>query len=889
MAPSADTPVASNSSKMDFTTFSNVIDGKLKSTSTTTHAINPATKQPNWEVPLSTSAEVDDAVAAARLAFKSWSKTTVAERKAALKNWAAEITKYTADFANLLVIEQGKPYQQGAMFEIDVTLKKITWTAILDLPEEVVEDGEGRQTIIRYTPLGVAVGIVAWNFPLFLAISKISPAVLTGNTVIIKPSPFTPYTAIKAVELAQKFFPPGVIQVLTGDETLGPMLTNHPGVNKITFTGSTATGKKIMESASKTLKRVTLELGGNDPAIICKSVDIATVAPTIATLAFVNSGQVCLALKRIYIHSSIYSAFKDAMVAHTKTFKVGEGFEEGVFLGPVQNKMQYDIVQGLFDDVEKHGMNVAVGGKTPDSKGYFINPTIIDNPDESSRIVVEEPFGPILPIMQWTDEEEVIDRANNTKMGLGASVWSKDLDEAARIAKQLEAGSVWVNSHLEMGPANTFAGHKESGMGAENGVEGLKAFCNIQMLNSTKMSSSPAKPPLSTLLSLHDIEVAAKQTFSEKTWAFYSGAANDNITRDNNRSIWDQIMFRPRLLRNVATVSTRARILGDEFEVPVFSSPAALAGLSHPEGEKEMLLMLKARCHQTHLSQFSEIASAAPKDYPLFFQLYISKDRSKTEEMIRQITAAGAKAIFLTIDLPVVGKREADERIKNESNLKSGMSGTSSGSDAKGSGLARSVGSYIDPSFCWDDIPWLVSLTDIPIILKGVQTGADARKAMEAGCKGIFVSNHGGRALDGASPTVLTLLELHVQCPEVFEHMEIFVDGGLRRGGDILKALCLGATAVGLGRPFMYAVGYGKEGVEHAVNSEPPSFCDFVDAARLLTLVVLKDELETAMQQCGLTNLDQASPEFLNTAAIDHLVRKENEHPYVRKVSRPKL
>jgi len=295
-------------------------------------------------------------------------------------------------------------------------------------------------------------------------------------------SPFTPYCGIKLVELAQKFFPPGVVQVLSGDDNLGPWLTAHADIDKISFTGSTATGKKVMESASKTLKRVTLELGGKDPAIVCKSVNIAEVAPKIATLAFLNSGQICIALKRIYIHESIYDEFRDAIVAYTKTLKVGDGTEEGVFLGPIQNAMQYERVQGFFDDVEKQGQKVAVGGKVPDSAGYFINPTIIDNPAEDSRIVVEEPFGPILPIMKWSDEEEVIQRANNTKMGLGASVWSSDLDEAARIARRIDAGSVWVNAHLEVDPKFAFGGHKESGLGSEWGVAGMKAFCNIQTL-----------------------------------------------------------------------------------------------------------------------------------------------------------------------------------------------------------------------------------------------------------------------------------------------------------------------------------------------------------------------------------------------------------------------
>lgn len=302
--------------------------------------------------------------------------------------------------------------------------------------------------------------------------------------MIIKPSPFTPYCDLKLVELAQGIFPPGVLQVLSGGDDLGPMLTTHPGVHKVSFTGSTATGKKVMESCSKTLKRVTLELGGNDPAIVCPSVDIKAVAPKIATFAFMNSGQICLALKRIYVHSSIYNEFLAAMVEHTKSLLVGDGFKEGVFLGPVQNSMQYERVKGFIDEVESKGLKIAVGGSTkePAGKGYFINPTIIDNPSDDERLVVEEPFGPIVPLLQWTDEADVIRRANNTEYGLGASVWTQDLEQANRVAKKLQAGSVWVNTHLELTPQAAMGGFKHSGIGSEYGVIGLKAYCNAQTL-----------------------------------------------------------------------------------------------------------------------------------------------------------------------------------------------------------------------------------------------------------------------------------------------------------------------------------------------------------------------------------------------------------------------
>ncbi|EXJ62904.1 aldehyde dehydrogenase (NAD+) [Cladophialophora yegresii CBS 114405] len=464
-----------------FEGFYNTINGKLTSTEQTRHGINPATGKPNPEVPVSTQKDVDDAVAAAKEAFKSWSQTPWEKRKEAVLAFADGLEKYENDFGKLLTQEQGKPLQ----FAIGEAKTGVHWMRALsrlELKEEIVEENDAKQVIVRYTPLGVTVGIVPWNFPIHLACGKIAPSVLTGNPIIIKPSPFTPYCDLKLGELAQQYFPPGVVQVLSGDDNLGPWLTAHPGPDKISFTGSTFTGKKVMESASKTLKRVTLELGGKDPAIVTKNVDIPTVAQKVATFAFLNSGQICLAVKRIYVHESIHDEFLKAMVEFTKNLKVGDGTEEGVFLGPIQNKMQYEKVKTFFSDIEKEKQTVAVGGTNPDKPGYFITPTIIDKPADSSRIATEEPFGPIVPLMTWSDEADVVARANNTKMGLGASVWGNDLEEATRIARQLQAGSVWVNSHLELQPDAPFGGHKESGIGFEWGLGGLRSFCNAQSL-----------------------------------------------------------------------------------------------------------------------------------------------------------------------------------------------------------------------------------------------------------------------------------------------------------------------------------------------------------------------------------------------------------------------
>ncbi|KAL4915267.1 aldehyde dehydrogenase domain-containing protein [Aspergillus aurantiobrunneus] len=475
-----------------FENFQNTINGRQTATAETRHGINPATGEPNPAVPVSTQQDVNNAVAAAQEAFISWADVPFAERQKAALALADALEEHVTDFAKLLVQEQGKPLQFATM-ELNMSLDQIRQTANIaaDLKDEVVEDSAERKLVVRYTPIGVSVGIIPWNFPVSLCVMKLIPAVLTGNTVIIKPSPFTPYAGLKLVELAQRFFPPGVVQALSGDDNLGPWLTAHPDVGKISFTGSSATGKKVMESASKTLKRVTLELGGKDAAIICKDVDVEAVAAKVASMGFLNSGQICVAIKRVYVHESIYERFRDAAVAFTKTIQVGNGNNEGVFMGPIQNSMQYEKVKGFFADLTKEQLSLSApadGSEPFDSKkpGYFIRPTIIDRPEETSRIATEEPFGPILPLMTWREEGDVIARANKTRMGLGASVWSNDLDEASRIAAKLQAGNVWVNTHLEPDARAPFGGHKESGIGAEGGLHGLKAYCNLQTFHLKK-------------------------------------------------------------------------------------------------------------------------------------------------------------------------------------------------------------------------------------------------------------------------------------------------------------------------------------------------------------------------------------------------------------------
>ncbi|KAI9163095.1 putative aldehyde dehydrogenase FUS7 [Paramyrothecium foliicola] len=463
-----------------FDTFQNVINNELVPTAKTRQAINPSTEETLWDAPVTTQEDVDKAVKAAKAAWPAWRDLSQDERAEYLNKFADAIEANQQQFVELLGKEAGKPPQAGG-FELFLTMSIARETPKLRLKEEKPEDNEDRTAIVRYVPLGVGVGIVPWNFPMLLGAGKLFPALLAGNTFIWKPSPYSPYSALKLAEIGTKVFPPGVFQALSGEEDLGPMLTSHPGVAKVSFTGSVATGKKVMAACATTLKRVTLELGGNDAAIVCEDVDIEKVVSKVVFLAFVHSGQICMNIKRIYVHEKIYDDFLAAMVAFTKQFKVGDYTDSEAFFGPIQNKMQYTKLHDLYSQIDKEGWKIALGGPTKnESKGYFITPTIVDNPPEDSRIVVEEPFGPIVPVLKWSDEADVISRANASELGLGASVWSKDTERAKRMAEQLEAGSIWVNTHFEVAPNVPFGGHKQSGLGMDWGEVGLKGWCNAQ-------------------------------------------------------------------------------------------------------------------------------------------------------------------------------------------------------------------------------------------------------------------------------------------------------------------------------------------------------------------------------------------------------------------------
>ncbi|USW53787.1 Putative aldehyde dehydrogenase domain, aldehyde/histidinol dehydrogenase [Septoria linicola] len=473
-------------STVKFDEFYNIINGQQRGGKDQHYGIDPSTGDKLWPVPIGSQKDVDEAVAAAKTAFESYRETSIEQRKELLTKFKDALLAHSDEMTELLCAETGKPKQIAEMETKGGVEGWFGHHCTLDIPEESMEDDE-KVITTRYTPLGVVGAICPWNFPIILSLGKIIPALLTGNTIIVKPSPFTPYTTLKVVEIAQEIYPPGVISAIGGDDYLGPMLTANPDIAKISFTGSIATGKKIMAACAQTLKRVTLELGGNDASIVLPDVDVKKIAPELVMGAFQNSGQVCVATKRIYIHKDIYDEMLTEMVNFTKTLTVGPP-SEGAFLGPIQNSMQYEKVKSYFSDTKKQGYKFAVGPEeVAAGKGFFIQPTIIDNPPNDSKIIQEEPFGPIVPTQPWEDEEEVIKRANASNAGLGACVWGKDVKRAEAIGKRLEAGSVFVNSWEKPTPQAFFGGHKESGIGGEWGREGLKAYCNAHVMHSYKI------------------------------------------------------------------------------------------------------------------------------------------------------------------------------------------------------------------------------------------------------------------------------------------------------------------------------------------------------------------------------------------------------------------
>lgn len=458
-----------------------LIGGRLVSAERMVDVVNPATEEVFARVPHATEAQLDEAVAAAADAQRAWAQTSMAERRAKIEALAAAIGARADVLARAITMEQGKPLPE-AMGEVEWSQGYLAHTATLELPDRVIQDDAQFRIETRHKPLGVVGAIVAWNFPLLLCCWKIGPALMAGNAIVLKPAPTTPVSALLLGEICAEVFPAGLVNVITDMNDLGPKMTAHPGIAKIGFTGSSETGKRIMASAAATMKRVTLEMGGNDPAIILPDVDVRKTAEKIYGGAFMNAGQVCLAVKRAYVHDAIYDEFCDALAEIANAAVVDDGLKQGTTIGPIQNKAQYEKVKGFLDDAKASGKVIA-GGEVRVGKGYFISPTIVRDVRDGQRIVDEEQFGPILPVIRFDDVDQVIARTNASDYGLGGSVHSADVDKAAEIAGRIESGTVWVNQQLNIGPHIPMAGFKGSGLGVEQSVEGLTEYTQMQVIN----------------------------------------------------------------------------------------------------------------------------------------------------------------------------------------------------------------------------------------------------------------------------------------------------------------------------------------------------------------------------------------------------------------------
>jgi len=461
-----------------------------------TPVVNPATGDVFDYVPHASSEDLGRAVDAAAAAFKSWAATPFAERARCLRKFGELIAAKSDVLAEALTMEQGKPLRMAKGEVSGVVESCKHYADIGDLkPETVGEDSTAEYKII-YVPRGVVGGITPWNFPLAMAANKLLPSVIVGNTCVVKPSPYTPLSTVMLAEMAVVAFPPGVMNILTGGDELGQQMVEHPKIAQISFTGSAATGKKIMATGAPTLKKVTLELGGNDPAIVLPDVEVKDVAPRIFGGAMFNTGQVCVAIKRVFVHESRYEEMVDAMreEAEKGKAKMTDGMVPGTRFGPINNQMQLARVEELVEDARKSGARVVAGGKrfNPNGKsGYFYEPTIIADVQEGVRIVDEEQFGPVIPILKYSDVNEALDRANNTDFGLGASVWTNDLEQGARIAAQLQSGVKGVNAHPGGGPGTPFGGVKQSGIGREGGgTIGLKEFVDVTSMRVAKVGLS---------------------------------------------------------------------------------------------------------------------------------------------------------------------------------------------------------------------------------------------------------------------------------------------------------------------------------------------------------------------------------------------------------------
>jgi acyl-CoA reductase-like NAD-dependent aldehyde dehydrogenase len=461
-----------------------IINGEPVGTPGFFDVINPADGRLVARCPEANVELVDRAVAAARAAFPAWSALPDGDRVGYLTRIADLLETNLAELSLLVTREQGKTQSgPGANFEAGGCVAWTRATAALSLPVEIIEDAPSGRIVLRRKPVGVVGSITPWNWPLLIAVWHVMPALRVGCTVVIKPSPYTPLSTLRLVELMNRVLPRGVINVVTGDAAVGARMIEHPGIDKITFTGSIKTGKRVMAGAAQTLKRITLELGGNDAGIVLPGTRIEPLLEKLFWGCFINTGQTCAALKRMYVHEGQYEEVVAKFSAHVAKIPVGDGADPKNLIGPLTNRMQLDKVRALVDEARARGARIVTGGEYRETPGYFYPLTVVADATDEMRIVREEQFGPAIPILKYRDLDEAVGRANALEVGLGGSAWGNDVDRAAEIASRLECGTAWVNQHGALHPMAPFGGVKCSGIGVEFNVEGLKEYTTIQVLN----------------------------------------------------------------------------------------------------------------------------------------------------------------------------------------------------------------------------------------------------------------------------------------------------------------------------------------------------------------------------------------------------------------------
>jgi len=474
-------------------TYLNTVNGQLVATTSTFESRNPATGETLGLVAQSAPSEVDSAVRAAREAQPAWASLPDAKRQELLMKAAEVLHANSEPLAEWVTREQGKPLGgvgpdqvPGSRFELWGCEAWTQVPASLPLPVEVAFEDATRRDEVHRRPYGVVAAIAPWNWPLLIAIWQIVPALRAGNTVVIKPSEYTSICTLEMVRLMAEVLPAGVLNTVSGGGDVGGVLVQHTGVDKIMFTGSTATGSHIAAAAARMLTPTTMELGGNDPAIVLPDADPKAIAMGLFWGAFLNMGQTCACVKRLYVPESLH----DAIVAELKdlalAMPMGNGMEPGTAMGPIQNAAQYDKVISMVQEARAAGATIVCGGEPLPGAGYFYPVTLVTDIEDGARLVDEEQFGPVLPIIKYRNVDDAVTSANRLRTGLGASVWSSSTERAHEVARRIEAGTVWINQHGAIHPMVPFGGVKDSGWGVEFGTEGLKALSQPQVISIRK-------------------------------------------------------------------------------------------------------------------------------------------------------------------------------------------------------------------------------------------------------------------------------------------------------------------------------------------------------------------------------------------------------------------